>query len=154
MGCISLNKVVYTAALVADGWAGAETLGKQFCDGPIDGPTDRKVAYRVACPRLKWGKWIFKFLIFFSSIIHATNAILSGLSVIIAAYMNWTKQFILILIYIRRNFEHSCERIQRTCPYPWSGMGLLCTYLRRVFCLRLLVHDYVNSYWTNHFSVV
>ena len=27
------NKAVYTAALVADGWAGAENLEKQFCDG-------------------------------------------------------------------------------------------------------------------------
>ena len=48
------------AALVADGWAGAENLEKQFCDGRTDGrtdgPTDRKVAYRVACPRLKRGE--------------------------------------------------------------------------------------------------
>ena len=35
------NKAVYTAALVADGWAGAENLEKQFCDGPTDRPTDR-----------------------------------------------------------------------------------------------------------------
>ena len=46
------NKAVYTAALVADGWAGAENLEKQLCDGP-DQPTDQKVGYRVACPRLK-----------------------------------------------------------------------------------------------------
>ena len=52
-----LNKAVYTAALVADGWAGAEKLEKQFCDRRTDrrtdGPADRKVAYRVACSRLK-----------------------------------------------------------------------------------------------------
>ena len=36
------NKAVYTAALVADGWAGAENLEKQFCDGPTDRPTDRR----------------------------------------------------------------------------------------------------------------
>ena len=52
------NKAVYTAALVADGWAGAENLEKEFCDQRTDGWTDdgrtnRKVAYRVACPRLK-----------------------------------------------------------------------------------------------------
>ena len=35
------NKAVYTAALVADGWAGAETLEKELCDGPTDGPTDQ-----------------------------------------------------------------------------------------------------------------
>ena len=34
------NKAVYTAALVADGWAGAENLKKQLCDRPTDGPTD------------------------------------------------------------------------------------------------------------------
>ena len=28
------SKAVYTAALVADGWAGAENLEKQLCDGP------------------------------------------------------------------------------------------------------------------------
>ena len=69
----NLNKAVYTAALVADGWAGAENLEKQLCDqrtdgrtegrtdgrtdgltdGRTDGRTDGKVAYRVACPRLK-----------------------------------------------------------------------------------------------------
>ena len=32
------NKAVYTAALVADGWAGAENLEKQFRDRRIDGP--------------------------------------------------------------------------------------------------------------------
>ena len=44
------NKAVYTAALVADGWAGAENVEKQFCDGqtnqrtnqPTDRPTDRR----------------------------------------------------------------------------------------------------------------
>ena len=36
------NKVVYTAALVADGWAGAENLKKQFCDRQTDGRTDRR----------------------------------------------------------------------------------------------------------------
>ena len=54
------NKAVYTAALVADGWARAEKVKKQLCDRPTDRPTDRrtdqKVAYRVACPRLKIGK--------------------------------------------------------------------------------------------------
>ena len=46
-----MNKAVYTTALVADGWAGAENLEKQLCDGPTDrrtdrrdGPMDRKVA--------------------------------------------------------------------------------------------------------------
>ena len=34
------NKAVYTAALVADGWAGAENLEKQLCDRPTDQPTD------------------------------------------------------------------------------------------------------------------
>ena len=51
-----MNKAVYTAALVADGGAGAENLEKWLCHGPTrrtDGPTDRKVAYRVACSRLK-----------------------------------------------------------------------------------------------------
>ena len=38
------------AALVADGWAGAENLEKQLYDGPTDGPTDRGVAYGVTCP--------------------------------------------------------------------------------------------------------
>ena len=47
------NKAVYTAALVADGWAGAENLEKELCDQPTDQRTDRKVGYRVACPRLK-----------------------------------------------------------------------------------------------------
>ena len=47
------NKAVYTAALVAGGWAGAENLEKRLYDGRTDRPTDRKVAYRVACPRLK-----------------------------------------------------------------------------------------------------
>ena len=40
------NKAVYTAALVADGWAGAENLEKGLCDGHTDirtyGPTDRR----------------------------------------------------------------------------------------------------------------
>ena len=47
------NEAVYTAALVADGWAGAENFYLQFYDGWTDGPTDQKVAYRVACPLLK-----------------------------------------------------------------------------------------------------
>ena len=53
-----LNKAVYTAALVADGWAGVENLEKELCDRPTDGRTDGKVGYRVACPRLKieWRK--------------------------------------------------------------------------------------------------
>ena len=45
------------AALVADGWAGAENLEKLLCDGqndqPTSRPTDKKVTYRIACPRLK-----------------------------------------------------------------------------------------------------
>ena len=41
------NKAVYTAALVADGWAGAENLENSFVtdgrtDGRTDGPTDRR----------------------------------------------------------------------------------------------------------------
>ena len=35
------NKAVYTAALVADGWAGAENLVKQLCNRPTDQPTDQ-----------------------------------------------------------------------------------------------------------------
>ena len=31
-----MNKAVYTAAVVADGWAGAENLKKEFCDRPKD----------------------------------------------------------------------------------------------------------------------
>ena len=34
------NKAVYTAALVADGWEGAENLIKQLCDLRTDRPTD------------------------------------------------------------------------------------------------------------------
>ena len=34
------NKAVYTAALVADGWAGAENVEKQLCDRPTDRRTD------------------------------------------------------------------------------------------------------------------
>ena len=34
------NKAVYTAALVADGWEGAENLKKQLCDGWTDRRTD------------------------------------------------------------------------------------------------------------------
>ena len=34
------NKAVYTAALVADGWEGAENLEKQLCDGRTDRLTD------------------------------------------------------------------------------------------------------------------
>ena len=41
MSKMKKNKAVYTAALVADGWAGAENLEKQLCDGRTDGPTDR-----------------------------------------------------------------------------------------------------------------
>ena len=66
----SVNKALYTAAFVADGWAGAENLRKwlydgrtdgptdRLMDGPTDGPMDQKVAYRVACPRLKCKKGI------------------------------------------------------------------------------------------------
>ena len=35
------NKAVYTAALVADGWAGAENLKKELCDGPTDRWTEK-----------------------------------------------------------------------------------------------------------------
>ena len=42
-----MNKAVYTAALVADGWAGAENLEVTLLR--TDRPTD-KVAYKVACP--------------------------------------------------------------------------------------------------------
>ena len=35
------NKTVYTAALVADGWAGAENLEKELCDGPTNQPTKK-----------------------------------------------------------------------------------------------------------------
>ena len=35
------NKAVYTASLVAGGWAGAENLEKQFSDGPTDRLTDQ-----------------------------------------------------------------------------------------------------------------
>ena len=38
-----LNKAVYTAALVADGWAGAENLEKQFCDQATNGSTEKLV---------------------------------------------------------------------------------------------------------------
>ena len=37
----SVNKAVYTAALVADGWAGAENLEKELCDRRTDGPTEK-----------------------------------------------------------------------------------------------------------------
>ena len=52
------NKAVYTAALIADGLAGAENLKTVFVtDGHIDGrmyePTDQKAAYRITCPRIK-----------------------------------------------------------------------------------------------------
>merc|ERR1712168_1145109 len=50
-----INKAVYTAALVADGWAGAENLEKSFV-------TDRKVGYGVASPRLKMAHKVFNFL--------------------------------------------------------------------------------------------
>ena len=53
------------AALVADGWAEAENLEKALCygltDRRTDGPTDRNVAYRVACPRLKSETVVFSF---------------------------------------------------------------------------------------------
>ena len=39
---LKVNKAVYTAALVADGWAGAENLEKRLCDGPTDRRTDRR----------------------------------------------------------------------------------------------------------------
>ena len=32
------NKAIYTAALVADGWAGAENLEKRLCDRPMTWP--------------------------------------------------------------------------------------------------------------------
>ena len=35
-----MNKAKYTAALVADRWAEAENLEKQFYDGPTDRRTD------------------------------------------------------------------------------------------------------------------
>ena len=39
-----VNKAVYTAALVADGWVGAENLNKGLCDGrtyrQMDRPTN------------------------------------------------------------------------------------------------------------------
>ena len=45
------NKAVYTAALVADGWAGAENLKNNFVtDRPTDGRMDRRTE---KCPRLK-----------------------------------------------------------------------------------------------------
>ena len=47
MGALKGNKAVYTAALVADGWAGAENLEKQLCDRPTDGPTDRRTDRRT-----------------------------------------------------------------------------------------------------------
>ena len=37
----NVNKAVYTAALVADGWAGAENSKKLICDERTDGRTDR-----------------------------------------------------------------------------------------------------------------
>ena len=46
-----MNKAVYTAALVADGWAGAENLKNNFVtDRPTDGRMDRRTE---KCPRLK-----------------------------------------------------------------------------------------------------
>ena len=33
---LETNKAVYTAALVADGWAGAENLKQRLCDGRTD----------------------------------------------------------------------------------------------------------------------
>ena len=38
---LRINKAVYTAALVAEGWAGAENLKKRLCDRRTDGPTDQ-----------------------------------------------------------------------------------------------------------------
>ena len=45
---IIVNKALYTAALVADGWAGAENLEKQLCDGPTDGPTEKRLIVESA----------------------------------------------------------------------------------------------------------
>ena len=45
-----MNKTVYTAALVADGWAGAENIEKVTLlrtDRPTDQPTDQGVELRV-----------------------------------------------------------------------------------------------------------
>ena len=53
------NQTYYMAALVADGWAGAEKRTLLRTNRPTDGPADRKVAYRVACPRLKITKDLF-----------------------------------------------------------------------------------------------
>ena len=55
---LSINKAVYTAALVADGWAGEENLEKQLCYQPTDQPTDQKVAYRVVSLRPKKGRYL------------------------------------------------------------------------------------------------
>ena len=54
VGCRSImkfNKAVYTAALVADGWAGAENLEKQFCDRRTDGQTDGSTDGRTDGPK-------------------------------------------------------------------------------------------------------
>ena len=53
VGEMTENKAVYTATSVADGWAAAENLRSRLCYQRADGPTDRKVACRVASPRQK-----------------------------------------------------------------------------------------------------
>ena len=45
------NKAVYTAALVADGWAGAEYLEKLICDGRTDRRTNRWTDGRTNGPK-------------------------------------------------------------------------------------------------------
>ena len=49
---LTINKAVYTAAIAADGWAGAENHEKQICDGQTDRPTERLMdrKYKVAFP--------------------------------------------------------------------------------------------------------
>ena len=42
---------VYTAALVADGWAGAENIEKQLCDRPTDRQTTRPTDGRTDGPK-------------------------------------------------------------------------------------------------------
>ena len=46
-----LNKAVYTAALVADGWAGAENLEKKLCDRQTDRQTDKPTDRRTDGPK-------------------------------------------------------------------------------------------------------
>ena len=45
------NKAVYTAALVADRWAGAENAEKLICDGRKDRQTDRPTDQRTNGPK-------------------------------------------------------------------------------------------------------